>query len=446
MKARSAQEIWEAALGELQIQVNKQNYRTWLTSTVGLSYQDGQFVVGVPNTFIAEYLDKNQRSLIEKTLIGLIHDDIAVHFQTVAVLSHTGREEIPPPAPTRPPPCNGFNPKYTFQSFIVGNCNRLAHASALGVADNPALSYNPLFICGGVGLGKTHLLHAIGHVALASNIRVLYASAEQFTNEFVNAVQERKMREFRNKYRSVDMLLIDDIHFIIGKEQTEESFFHTFNELHNANRQIVITSDLPPKFMPRLEDRLRSRFEWGLIVDTLPPDFDTRLAILRAKAAEKKVNVGSDVLEFIAHRDYQNVREMEGCLNRVIAFAQLIRAPLTLELATQALGDLANKNPELSSITPGQVIEAVANSFQLTPSDLKSRKRDREIVLARQVAIYLIRQKTRCSLAQVGKELGGRNHSTIIHSCEKVASDIASSPSLQHKLLGIQQIIHRQQT
>ncbi len=465
MRARSAQEIWEAALGELQIQVNKQNYRTWLAKTVGLSYQDSQFVVGVPNTFIAEYLDKNQRSLIEKTLIGLIHDDTKVLFQVdtgpqnltgahdprveghqAAVLSHTRREASPLAAPTRPPTSNGFNPKYTFESFIVGNCNRLAHATALGVAENPAHSYNPLFICGGVGLGKTHLLHAIGQVALDRNIQVLYASAEQFTNEFINAVRERKTEEFRNKYRSVDMLLIDDIHFIIGKEQTEESFFHTFNELHNANRQIVVTSDRPPKFMPRLAERLRSRFEWGLIADILPPDFETRLAILRAKAVEKRVDAGADVLEFIAHREYQNIRELEGCLNRVIAYAKLLKASLTPELAAQALEDIASKNPETGSITPIQVIEAVANSFQLTPSDLKSRKRDRETVLARQVAIYLIRQKTSCSLTQIGQKLGGRNHSTVIHACEKVAHNITDSPSLRHKILDIQQIIHHQQT
>ena len=454
MKDRSAQEIWEAALGTLQIQVTKQNYRTWLAKTVGLSYQDNRFAIGVPNTFIAEYLDKNQRSLIERTLIGLTQDNITVLFQVDTRHQKLSgnhilrREKIPLVAPTRPPNYNGFNPKYTFESFVVGTCNRLTHAAALGVAESSVHthSYNPLFICGGVGLGKTHLLHAIGHVALAHNIKVLYASAEQFTNEFINAVRERNTVGFRNKYRSVDMLLIDDIHFIIGKEQTEESFFHTFNELHNANRQIVVTSDHSPKFIPLLEERLRSRFEWGLIADILPPEFETRLAILQTKAAVKRTSITSDVLEFIAHRDYQNVRELEGCLNRVIAFAKLIGAPLTPELAAQALKDIAGKQSGASSVTPSQVIEAVANSFQLTPSDLKSRKKDRGTVLARQVAIYLIRQETSYSLTQIGQKLGGRNHSTVIHAYEKIAHDITDNPSLRHKVLDIQQLIHHQRT
>ncbi len=441
MEAGSAQEIWEAALGELQIQVNKPNYRTWLQNTVGLSYQDNQFVVGVPNTFVAEYLDKNQRSLIRKTLIGLTHHNVKVLFQVNSTHpnspgSYSAREQISSATQINP---SKVNPKYTFASFIVGNCNRLAHAAALGVAENPGHSYNPLFIYGGVGLGKTHLLHAIGHVALASNIQVLYVSGEQFTNEFVTAIRERKTEEFRNKYRSVDILLIDDIQFIAGKEQTEESFFHTFNELHNANRQIAITSDRLPKSMSRLQDRLRSRFEWGLIVDIQPPAFETRLAILQAKAERDRANITPDVLEFIAQRIQQNIRELEGSLNRVIAYTKLTKAVLTPELAAKALEDIASKKPENTLITPVLVIEAVANSFQLTPVDFKGRKRDKETALARQVAMYLIRQKTNCSLVQIGKELGGRDHSTVIHACEKIAAELKSSPYLKHKILDIQQ-------
>ncbi|MDI6814747.1 MAG: chromosomal replication initiator protein DnaA, partial [Dehalococcoidales bacterium] len=384
MRAGSAQQIWEAALGELQIQVNKPNYRTWLEKTIGLSYQDNQFVVGVPNTFVAEYLDKNLRSLIEKTLIGLTHHDLKVLFQVDtrdqnSPDSSGGREEISLARQVSPP---RFNPKYTFDSFIVGSCNRLAHAAALGVAKNPGHSHNPLFIYGGAGLGKTHLLQAIGHVALASCIQVLYVSAEQFTNEFINAIRERKTEKFRNKYRSVDMLLIDDIHFISGKEQTEESFYHTFNELHNANRQIAITSDRPPKSLPLLTEQLRSRFEWGLIADIKPPDFETRQAILRAKAEREGTNVAPEVLELIAHRVQQNIRELEGCLNRVIAYAKLVRALITPELAAKALEDIASKEPKNALITPSQIIEAVADSFQLAPSDLKSRKRDKETALA----------------------------------------------------------------
>ncbi len=436
MSARTAQEIWEAALGELQIQVNRANYKTWLEKTVGLNHQNGQFVVGVPNVFVAEYLDKNQRSLVEKTLIGLTNHSTQVVFRVDAKSknspgSNGTREGI-----------SAFNRKYTFDSFIVGNCNRLAHAAALEVAKNPGHSYNPLFIYGGAGLGKTHLLQAIGHMALASNIRVIYVSGERFTNEFVNAIRDKKTKEFRNKYRNVDMLLVDDIQFIKGKEQTEETFFHTFNELHNANHQIALTSDTPPKSMPLLKERLRSRFEWGLVADIQPPDFETRLAILHAIVERRGATIAADVLEFIAQQIQQNIRQLEGSLNRVVALAKLTSASPTPELAAQALKDIGSKVPKSTSITPDHIIEAAASNFQLTPSDLKSRKRDKNTALARRVAMYLIRQETNCSLTQIGKALGGRDHSTISNACEKIASDIDASPYLRHKILDIQQEIH----
>jgi len=433
--AGSAQEIWEAALGELQVQVNKSNYRTWLQKTVGLFYQDGQFVVGVPNTFISEYLDKNQRSLIEKTLIGITNHDIKVVFQVAnrhnSTESYSAQEETPPVPRTSTP---RFNPKYTFDSFIIGNGNRLAYAAAMGVAENPGRSYNPLFIYGGVGLGKTHILHAIGQVALANHLNVLYVSAEQFTNEFVLAIRHKQTEEFHNKYRSVDMLLIDDIHFISGKEQTEESFFHTFNELHNANRQIAITSACPPKAMPLLEKRLLSRFEWGLIADIQLPDLETRLAILQAKAEQQIVKISLDVLTFIAQRAEQNVRELEGSLNRVVAYSRLTGASPTPELAAQALEDIARKAPKEFTATTKQIIQAAADSFQLLPAELRSRKRDKKTALARQVTMYLLRRETDSSLTQIGKDLGDRDHATVIHACEKVASELEGNPSLTRKV------------
>ncbi len=443
METSPAQEIWEAALGELQIGVSKPNYRTWLAKTVGLSYQDNQFVVGVPNPFIAEYLDKNQRSLIEKTLIGLTQRDINIIFQVDGRYqepesSYSDQGEITI-ATTQPPK---FNSKYTFDSFVVGSCNSLAHAAALEVAQNPGGSHNPLFIYGGVGLGKTHLLQAIGHVALASNIQVLYVSAEQFTNEFINTIQERRTEEFRRKYRSVDMLLIDDIHFIAGKGQTEESFCHTFNELHNTNRQIVITNNCPPKSIPLLQERLRSCFEWGLVTSIQPPDFKTRLAILQAKTKDKGVTIALDVLKLIAQRAQRNIRELEGYLNRVIAYAKLVRALVTPELAAQALEDITSKDAKRLYITPSLVIETVAKSFQLSPLDLKSGRRDRETALARQVAMYLTRQETNCSLAQIGMELGNRDHSTVIHACKKIESYIDTSPVLKSKILVIQKNLY----
>ena len=444
MKTRSAQEIWEAALGELELQVNKSNYQTWLRKTEGLAYQDNQFVLGVPNTFVAEYLDKNQRSLIEKTLIGLTHRNIKVVF-TIDTRHQSSPSSYGLRGGTPPISSSQLNSKYTFDSFIVGNCNRLAYTAALKVTQNPGHSYNPLFIYGGVGLGKTHLLHAIGHAAQAANIQMLYVTAEQFTNDFITAVQQGKTEEFRNKYRSVDMLLIDDIRFLSGKDKTQESFFHTFNELHNTNRQIAITSDCLPKSVPQLQEQLRSRFEWGLTAGIQPPDFETCLAILRVKAEQKEVNIALDALEFIAQQARKNVRELEGALNRVIAYARLVRALVTPELATKALENIADKAYKTPSTSPSLVIEAVANSFQLTSLDLKSRKRDKKTALARQVAMYLIRQETNCSLTQIGQELGGRDHSTVIHACEKIVNDLDISPYLKRKLLDIQQRIYPKQ-
>ncbi len=434
MGARSAPEIWEAALGALQVQVSKQNYRTWLEKTTGLSYRDNQFVIGVPNIFVAEYLDKKQRSLIEKTLIGVIGGNVSVAFQVTSRQSCGARGQTP---------CPMFNPRYTFSSFVTGSCNRLAHSVALGVAENPGHNHNPLFICGGVGVGKTHLLHAIGHAALARNINVLCVSAERFTNEFVTAICERKTEQFHDKYRSVDMLLVDDIQFISGKEQTEESFFHTFNELYNSNRQIAVTSDLPPRSLPSLPARLRSRFEGGLVAAIQPPDFETRLAILQVRAKQQETLVPLDSLEFIARRAEQNIRELEGMLNRVVAYARLMRAPATPELAARAIEVLSSN---LSSISaPALVIEEVAASFHLTPTDLASRKRDKETALARQVAMYLIREETGFSLAQIGSELGGRDHTTVLHACEKIASEVDASPALRRKIAEIQQRVHSRQ-
>jgi len=441
MDAGSAQQIWETALGELQIQVSKHNFRTWLEKTVGLSYQDNQFVIGVPNTFVAEYLEKNQRSLIEKTLIGVTHRDIRVLLridtgQQPTPDSYKTREEI---STTTQADSTTLNAKYTLDSFVIGSCNHLAYASALGVAKNPGESYNPLFICGGVGLGKTHLLQGIGHMALAKHLNVCYVSCEQFTNEFINAIQERGTKEFHKKYRSVDMLMIDDIHFISGKERTEECLFHTFNALHNRNRQIVVTSDRPPKSIPRLAERLCSRFEWGLVVDIQPPDFETRLAILKAKAKQKGENIALDALELIAQQVKQNIRELEGSLNRVIAYARLLQASATPELAAKALENIATMTPKSTSITPTLVIEAVANCFQLTPADLKGSRRDKEITLARQVAMYLIRQETKYPLSQIGQEFSNRNPSTVRHACEKVAAEINVSPYLKRKILDARQ-------
>ncbi len=447
MVTRTAREIWEATLGELQIQISKPNYRTWFEKTIGLDFQGNQFIVGVPNTFVAEYLDQNQRSLIEKSLIGLTSPDIQLVFQ-VNGKRHTSSSGAQVGNPTTL--CaqgtypHGFNPNYVFDSYVEGSCNRLAYAAARAVAQNPGRTYNPLFIYGGVGLGKTHLLHAIGHAAQSSQVTTLCTSGEQFTNEFINSIRERKTEEFRTKYRSVGMLLIDDIHFIGGKEQTAESFFHTFNELHNANRQIVITSDRPPKSMPYLADRLRSRFEWGLMVEIQPPDFETRLAILRAKSEYRGMTLDPNVLELIGHKIQRNIRELEGSLNRVIAYARLLCTVPTIDLATKALEDLTDTQHCNISITPDLIIEAVADSFQLSPDDIKDRKRDKETVLARRVAMYIIRQETSLPVVKIGQVLGRRDAAAVTNACQKIAGDIDESSYLRRKILDIQQRIHSQ--
>ncbi len=445
MSPRTAREIWEVTLGELQVQVSKPNYRTWFEKTTGLEYRGNQFIIGVPSTFVAEYLDKNQRSLIEKSLINLTSPDLQIVFQV------NGRCHTSPPRyhnskskthlnrfiyPHR------FNPKYIFDSYIEGSCNRLARASALAVIQNPGHTYNPLFIYGGVGLGKTHLLHSIGHAAQVNQTTIVCASGEQFTNEFISSIREKTTVEFCAKYRSVDMLLIDDIQFIGGKEQTAESFFHTFNELHNANHQIVITSDRAPKSMPFLTDRLRSRLEWGLMVEVKPPDLETRLAILKAKSDSKNINCTLSVLELIAKKTQHNIRELEGSLNRVLAYAKLLKAIPTIDLATEALKDLADQQPCGISITPDLIIKAVASSFQISTKDIIERKRDKETVLARRVAMYILRQETILPITKIGRELGGRDASAVTNACQKLASDIEDSSYLRSKILDIQQRIH----
>jgi len=445
METKSAREIWDAALGELQVQVSRSNYRTWLEKTEGLEYQSDRFVVSVPNTFVAEYLDRNQRSLIEKTLIHLTSSsEIQLTFQVNGRYrnpsnGHKGEPVILNPALSASPQ---FNPKYVFDSFIVGSSNRLACAAAQGVALNPGKIYNPLYIYGGVGLGKTHLLHAIAHTAQSKHIQVIFVSAEQFTNEFVRAVRQKRIDDFHLKYRHAGMLLIDDIHFISGKKQTEESFFHTFNSLHNANHQIVITSDQPPKAIPLLDKRLRSRFEWGLVADIQPPDLETRQAILRAKADQKEINIASEVLEFIASQGQQNIRELEGLLNRVTAFATLFDSPPTLDLAERAIANIGGREGEFDLSMPTLVVNTVAKSFHMKPEDLKGGRRDKETSLARRFAMSLLRQETSYSLAQVGALLGDRDPSAVTNSCKKLAVELNNNKSLKHKLAEIQKIIN----
>ncbi len=331
-----------------------------------------------------------------------------------------------------------LNARYTFATFIVGSGNRLAHAASQAVAEAPGYAYNPLFLYGGVGLGKTHLLHAIGHTALQNNLTVLYVSSETFTNEIINAIRFRTTEEFRAKYRSVDVLLVDDIQFIAGKDSTEEEFFHTFNSLHESNKQIVICSDRPPAAIVSLEDRLRSRFAWGLIADIQPPDLETRIAILQAKAEGLRRRVPDDVILFLASRVQSNIRELEGSLNRLMAFAELQGAPLNVDTAKAALANLANDGRQ-RRVSVADILAAVAEHYHLPADDLRGKQRDKHIVTPRQVAMYLMRQETEASLLEIGQALGGRDHSTVLHGCEKISREINENTGLRKEVLAIRQ-------
>lgn len=335
-----------------------------------------------------------------------------------------------------------LNPRYTFNSFITGKSNQLAHAASLAVAENPGHVYNPLFLYGGVGLGKTHLMHAVGHVGETAGLNVLYVTSEKFTNEIINAIRFQKTEEFRAKYRQIDILLVDDIQFIAGKESTEEEFFHTFNTLHSANKQIIVTSDRPPKAIPSLQDRLRSRFEWGLLADVQPPEYEHRLAILRSKAESLRFAVPSTVTEYVARPECSSVRELEGALNRVIAYATLHDAALSVELAAQALeniyGSVISK-PVISRtmLTASAVLEGVCRYYHVEVERIQSKQRDREIVWPRQVAMYLLREETDASLLQIGTALGGRDHTTIMHGCEKVRSEMAHDERIRREIADV---------
>jgi chromosomal replication initiator protein len=331
-----------------------------------------------------------------------------------------------------------LNPRNTFNSFIVGKSNQLAHAASFAVSENPGHIYNPLFLYGGVGLGKTHLLHAVGHVGEAAGLTVLYTTSEKFTNEIINAIRFQKTEEFRAKYRQIDILLVDDIQFIAGKESTEEEFFHTFNTLHNASKQIVVTSDRPPKAIHSLQDRLRSRFEWGLLADVQAPEYEHRLAILRSKAESLHFRIPNSVIDYIARPECSSVRELEGSLNRVIAYATLHDQPMSASVAAKALEHLySDKKPSIGGLSVPAILEGVCRYYHIQPELLRGKQRERDIVWPRQVAMYLMREETNASLLQIGTELGGRDHTTILHGWEKVQAEMARNDRVRHEIAAV---------
>jgi len=435
-------DAWQAAIGQLQMEMSKASYDTWVRSTEMLKFEQGTFTIGVSNAYARDWLESRLTGTITRILSGYIEDTQKVEF-IVWHKDYQPEEQPKESVPTLnlsqviPPPMqsgSALNSKYNFDNFVVGASNRLAHAACMAVAENPAQSYNPLFLYGGVGLGKTHLLHAIGNYARSHGQQVLYVSSEEFTNDLINAIRTHNTPAFRDRYRRIDVLLIDDIQFIAGKESTQEEFFHTFNTLHGQDKQIVLSSDRPPKAMNTLEERLRSRFEWGLTADIQPPDLETRIAILRAKADRSNHKVPGSILEMIARMFTNNIRELEGALTRVMAYADLRGKPLNEDLVTVALTDLI---PQRNTFEPSRVLDVVARTFGITSEKLLGRNRTRAVALPRQVAMYLLRHEGNVSLPQIGEMVGGRDHTTVIYACEKVADMIERDELLRRQVMQI---------
>ena len=457
-----AKQVWRAALGELQVSLSPANYETWLRDTQLVDVDEQRFRIAVPNGFAKDWLESRYRSLISQTLARIVGYSVQVEFVIGTVpdiVAEAAHDDAVPVAagPARPSPqvrveptrvggeggTTYLNPRYTFSNFIVGSANRLAHAASLSVAERPGHAYNPLFLYGGVGLGKTHLMHAIGNQVIAKfpRKRVVYATSEKFTNEFITSIQQGKIDEFRARYRRIDLLLIDDIQFIADKERTQEEFFHTFNAIHEDGKQIVLSSDRPPKAILTLEERLRSRFEWGLIADLTAPDLETRIAILRAKAEEGAVPITSDVIEFIARKVVSNIRELEGALNRMVAYASMGAMPIGIELAQAVLSNVLH-NPKKRQVTPERIAKVVADYYSVPMDVLQGQKRDKAIVVPRQIAMFLMRAETDVSLLRIGAELGGRDHSTVLYACDKITREVAINDELRREIAAVRELIY----
>jgi chromosomal replication initiator protein len=433
-------EQWQQVLSIIQTRLSKPSFETWFTSTRALTFNDTKVVICAPNNFAREWLENRYTKLIKDTILDYNGKSAEVKFIIESEEDKTSANESSSPThlDTRtviPGPEEKFshmmNPKYTFDTFVIGSGNRFAHAASLAVAEAPAKAYNPLFLYGGVGLGKTHLMHAIGHFVLEHNPRakVLYISSEKFTNEFINAIRDNRGESFRNKYRNIDVLLIDDIQFLAGKEGTQEEFFHTFNALHEERKQIIISSDRPPKEIPTLEERLRSRFEWGLITDIQPPDLETRVAILRKKAKADNLEVPIEAMAYIANQIDTNIRELEGALIRVVAYSSLINQDITSHLAAEALKDIIpSGRPRV--ITIHDIQQKVGEFYGMKLEDFKARKRTKMVAYPRQIAMYLAREMTDFSLPKIGEAFGGRDHTTVIHAHEKISVALKTDQEL----------------
>ncbi|TDQ38340.1 chromosomal replication initiator protein DnaA [Aureibacillus halotolerans] len=438
-------ELWDKTLEEIKKKVSKPSYETWLKQTKAYELEQSTLIVTVPNDFARDWLEDKYTSLVSQTVEDITGDALDVRFIIPKVQVDEAHEQKTAPAVKASvnadeTPQSMLNTKYTFDTFVIGSGNRFAHAASLAVAEAPANAYNPLFVYGGVGLGKTHLMHAIGHYVQDHNpqAKVVYLSTEKFTNEFINAIRDNRGVDFRNKYRSVDVLLIDDIQFLAGKEQTQEEFFHTFNALHEESKQIVISSDRPPKEIPTLEDRLRSRFEWGLITDITPPDLETRIAILRKKAKAEGLDIPNEVMLYIANQIDTNIRELEGALIRVVAYSSLINSDINANLAAEALKSII-PNQKAKVVTIHDIQSTIGREYNIKLEDFKAKKRTKSIAFPRQIAMFLSRELTDFSLPKIGEEFGGRDHTTVIHAHEKISTLLQTDKELQAKLDSIRE-------
>lgn len=452
----SPEQIWNSALGQLEVSLSRANFTTWFKNTALVALEDGRAVVSVPNTFTKAWFEKKYHRTILETLQQVSGKGVReISYQVGGVprpmtaAAQAQAFPIPAALPSQAT-ANGalsnssesrLNPRYTFSTFIVGKGSELAHAAARAVAARPGEAYNPLFIYGGVGLGKTHLLQGIGHEVLAHNptAKILYVTCETFTNEFIHSVRGGNAKKFKDTYRGVDVLLIDDIQFITGKEGTQEEFFHTFNALHQMNKQVVLSSDRPPKAIPALEARLLSRFEWGMIADIAPPDFETRVAILEVKCQERGYALDKTIVNYVATVVQHNVRELEGALNKIIAFHQLKNIPPTLEFVKKFL---ASNQPIRKATTPKQIIQTVALYFDLPPDEFLGKSREKRLAFPRQIVMYLMRDELKSSYPAIGAELGGRDHTTAMHACNKIGRELEEDPKLKQDIELIKQRLY----
>lgn len=454
-------QLWQATLGELEILLSKPNFGTWFRETFVVAHENSKVIIGVPNDFTKTYLQKKYHIMIVRALRNVSPESVkdVVYkveqkevkrrgdglLQESDVFSPAMAPAFSPPLAARQEPTSpaGLNPRYTFQNFIVGKYCEIAHAACQAVCDTPGRAYNPLFIYGGVGLGKTHLLQAVGHEILARcpDKRVLFVTCEKFSNDYIQAVRSGRAKELKDTYRGVDVLIIDDVQFLSSKEGTQEEFFHTFNALHQTDRQLIISSDRPPKAIPAIEGRLLSRLEWGMIADINSPDLETRIAILDAKCRDRSINLSAEVINYIATMVQNNIRELEGALNRILAYQQLNTTELGFEKIKQILSSLTMSYAK-KSITPKQIIMIVAEFYNLDISDLIGESRKRELAIPRQISMYLMREEIKCSFPTIGQVIGGRDHTTAIHAYNKILREVEESPKTKQDIDMIRQRIY----